>query len=213
MGTHNEWRAEINVPADKVAPLAKALREHRSEWGKGDEKLNDNELIVRALLDAEGDENSWYRGGVEGVESHMYTDADEEGLVIHCDSAGKMGDADTVERLFAAHSAEGTIDGEAEGNRYRVRIKNGERREYEGDVIFPDDPEEGAVGKVWSLSVYDGGSITTTLHPTEDAAEASLRANFDQEPSDYAALPLDELIESLERRDGISVAIEKHVLG
>lgn len=60
---------------------------------------------------------------------------------------------------------------------------------------------------VYVLTVHDGDSSSTTIHPTQADAEATLRANYDQEPADYAHLTGDELIIALEDRDGLEIAL------
>lgn len=63
---------------------------------------------------------------------------------------------------------------------------------------------------IYSVSVHDGRDITTILCKSLAEAEAVLRDNYDQEPADYADLNLDDLIEALERRDGLTIEVGAH---
>jgi len=134
MGTYASSVINVSIPAANVPALAQALR----DWIKSDKyyyrddhrvTLTDEELVGTLLVDCEGTE-----------EEAEYTFEPDESLDITGSYYGKLaGDVEDVERIYAQHGATGTIDVEAEGDLYRVRLKDGKATYHVGVITYPSD--------------------------------------------------------------------------
>jgi hypothetical protein len=68
---------------------------------------------------------------------------------------------------------------------------------------------------IYTLTIIDGfgsGEGSTTVHRTAADAEATLRLNFDQAPSDFASLNFAQLRAALSVRDGLNIDFSAHEL-
>lgn len=133
MGVQSSSTINITIPAANVPALAQALREWADADMYGDpaEPNATDATIVGTWLPT-------YEGNTDNEDEYYVND--DGNIVIEGGFYGKQSfAAEAIEALYAQHGATGTIDVEAEGDLYRVRLKDGKATYHVGVITYPSD--------------------------------------------------------------------------
>jgi hypothetical protein len=133
MGVQSSTVINVTIPAANVRALAQTLREWADADMYGDpvEPGATDASIVGTWLPT-------YEGNTDNDDEYFMND--DGSIIIEGGFYGKQSfAAETIATLYATHGATGTIDVEAEGDLYRVRLKDGKATYHVGVITYPSD--------------------------------------------------------------------------